>query len=56
MNTAVFLLRAKQIGLSIAELNVLDYGTVLDMFTESSNDRHGDEYTTLASQEDMDAF
>ena len=56
MNTATFLLRAKQVGLSLEELNVLDFGTVLDMFIESQNDMHADEYTPLASQEDFDNF
>lgn len=56
MNTALFMLRAKQIGLSLDEMNRLDYGTVLDMFIESANDSHGDEYTVIASQEDFDAF
>lgn len=34
------------------DLNALDYGTVMDIFTESSNDSA--EYKQLATQDDMD--
>lgn len=54
MTTALFLLRAVQIGLSIQDLDELDFGDVLDMITESSND--GTEYKLLATQEDFDRF
>lgn len=51
MNLALFLLRAIQVGLSLEDLDSLEYGTVIDMLTESAND--GCEYTQLASQEDL---
>lgn len=54
MTTALFLLRAVQMGLKIADLDGLEYGTVMDMMTESSNDDV--EYPTLASQEDFDRW
>lgn len=54
MNLAVFLLRAVQLGLSITDLDNLEYGTVIDMMTESGNDSC--EYKELASQEDFDRF
>lgn len=54
MNLAVFLLRAIQIGLTLDDLDSLEYGTVTDMITESSNDSF--EYKELASQEDFDKF
>ena len=54
MTTGLFLLRAVQMGLSLEDLDGLEYGTVIDMMTESSND--GCEYKLMASQEDFDAF
>ena len=42
MNTAVYLLRAKQIGLTLEELDQLSMGMVLDM--------------ELATQSDFDGF
>lgn len=54
MTLALFLLRTVQIGLSFADLDVLEYGTVLDMLTESANDSC--DYAELATQEDMDRF
>lgn len=54
MNTALFVLRSKQMGLSIEELNILDIGTVLDMMTESGNDNC--EYGELPTQEDFNNF
>lgn len=50
------MLRAKQMGLSIAELDELEEGTVLDMMIESGNDACSDEYCTVADQKMMDAF
>jgi hypothetical protein len=35
-------------------LDGLEYGLVVDMMTESSNDEY--DYKTVASQEDFDAF
>jgi hypothetical protein len=49
----VFLLRAKQMGLTLSEL---DEGTVMDMIIESGNDFCDDEYRQVATQEDFDSF
>lgn len=54
MNTALFMLRAAQIGISVADLKLLTVGMVLDMYTEALND--GEEYETVATQEDFDRF
>lgn len=56
MNTAVFMLRAKQMGLSIAELDDMEEGFVTDMIIESGNDLCEDDYCELATQSDFDAF
>lgn len=48
------MLRAVQIGLSIADLDRLEYGFVIDLLTESGND--GADYAVLATQEDIDRF
>lgn len=53
-NTAVFLLRAYQLGISLDDLNRLSYGMVCDLITEASNDHA--EYTQLATQADFDKF
>jgi len=54
MTTALFLLRAFQLGLSMADLDCLEYGAVVDMMTEAGND--GCEYQEIATQEDFDRF
>ena len=54
MTTALFVLRAVQMGLSVTDLDSLEYGTVLDMMTEAANDDC--EYRTVATQEDFDRF
>lgn len=54
MNTAIFALRAKQIGLSLDELDRLDIGMVNDMYIEQMNDH--EDYDQLATQEDFDRF
>lgn len=54
MTTALFLLRAVQMGLTLDDLDGLEYGTVVDMMTETSND--GCEYQTVATQEDFDRW
>jgi hypothetical protein len=56
VNTAVFLLRAKQMGLTLSELDELDEGTVMDMIIESGNDLCDDEYRQVATQEDFDSL
>jgi hypothetical protein len=48
------LLRAVQLGLSMADLDMLTCGTVMDMFTELSNDSC--EYNQLATAEDIAGF
>lgn len=54
MNTALFLLRALQVGLSLSDLDTLEYGEVVDIIIESANDNC--EYAQKATQEDMDRF
>lgn len=54
MTTGVFLLRAVQMGLSMDDLDSLEYGTVVDMMIESGNDDC--HYAELATQEDFDRF
>lgn len=54
MTTALFTLRAVQIGISIADLDLLTIGDVLDMFTEAQNDSY--QYPVLAQQNDFDKF
>lgn len=54
MTTPLFLLRCVELGLSINDLDLLDFGLVIDMFTEKAND--DTEYNILAEQEDMDNF
>lgn len=53
MSTALFLLRAAQLGISIAELDLLTVGMVFDMMIEKINDTEG-EYARVATQEDID--
>lgn len=52
MTTPLFLLRCVQLGISIADLDLLTIGLVNDMFTERQNDDYP--YKELASQHDMD--
>lgn len=54
MNTAIYLLRVVQMGLSLSELDNLDIGMVFDMITENANDH--EEYDFLPTQEDFDRF
>jgi hypothetical protein len=56
VNTAVYLLRAKQMGLTLSELDELDEGAVMDMIIESGNDLCDDEYRQVATQQDFDQF
>ena len=56
MTTGLYLLRAKQMGLTLHELDELEEGFVTDMIIESSNDNEADSYSTLASQEDFNRF
>ena len=54
MTTPLFLLRCVQLGISIADLDLLTIGLVIDMFTERQIDEYP--YKELASQEDFDRF
>ena len=54
MTTPLFMLRAVQLGISIADLDLLTIGLVIDMYTESANDHQ--DYDEMATQEDMDRF
>jgi len=54
MTLGLFLLRAVQIGLNMSDLDRLEYGTVVDMMTESGNDDC--KYTPIATQDDFDRW
>ena len=56
MNTALFLLRCLQVGLSMSDLELLTIGMVNDIYIESGNDSHQGEYRIIASQKDFDNF
>lgn len=55
MTTALFLLRAVQLGISVSDLDLLTVGMVNDMFAEAANDRDGD-YALVATQAEIDAW
>lgn len=48
------MVRAKQLGLSLFEMDELEEGMIMDMIIESGNDQC--EYREIASQEDFDKF
>lgn len=50
------MLRAKQLGFSIEELDSVEEGLVMDMIIEAGNDLHDDEYRQVATQQDFDSF
>ncbi len=52
MNTALFLLRAVQCGISVSDMEYLSIGMINDMFIELRNDEY--EYPLIATQEDID--
>ena len=54
MTTALFLLRVYQAGLSMADLDELEAGTVFDILTEAANDEA--KYRIAADQSDFDRF
>ena len=54
MSTGLFLLRCVQIGLSMADLDLLTIGMVDEMFIERENDEVT--YSYKAQQSDFDAF
>lgn len=55
MTTAVLLLRAAEVGISIADLDLITIGMLNDIFVEKFNDSEG-EYDDVATQEDIDTF
>lgn len=54
MTTALFLLRCVELGLSMKDLDELDFGMVNDMFIEKANDEYN--WKELADQSDFDRF
>ena len=48
------MLRCIQVGLHMSDLECLDYGFVMDMMTEQSNDDY--KYRQKATQADFDKF
>ena len=54
MTTALFLLRAAQMGLSMSDLDLLTIGMIWDMMTEAANDHCT--YEQLPTQDDFDSF
>lgn len=54
MTTGLYFLRVKEMGLSINDLENIDYGLVEDMMTEKDNDKY--KYPYKAVQEDFDKF
>lgn len=54
MTTPLFLLRCVQLGISMADMELLSIGLINDMYSESRNDEC--KYAELATQEDMDRF
>ena len=54
MTTPLFLLRCVQLGLSMADLEMLSIGLINDMFSESRNE--GYKYAEIATLEDCDRF
>ncbi len=54
MTTPLFLLRCKQLGLSMTELDLLTIGLINDMFSE--RERDDENWSVLADQEAMDCF
>lgn len=54
VNTALFMLRCTQCGISISDLGLLSIGVVNDMFIELKNDEY--DYPRIATQADIDAL
>ena len=52
VNTALFMLRCVQCGISISDLELLSIGMVNDMFVEAKNDEF--KYPIIATQADID--
>ena len=51
---ALFYNRTKELGLTLTELDALEYGFVIDMMIEKQND--SEKWTPVATQEDFDRF
>ncbi len=60
MTTALFHLRCLEVGLPIRDLELLTIGMVIDIWTESNNDRakesDGETVVRQATQEDFNRF
>ena len=54
MTTGLFLLRCKEFGFSLDELEEIEFGLVADMMIERDNDNYT--YPTKATQADFDKF
>lgn len=54
MSSSLFLLRAKEIGLTLDELDMLSVGAIYDLIAEKANDRY--EYPQEMTQSDIDKF
>lgn len=50
----LYMLRCKELGLSVDDLEQIDFGLVQDMFIEKGNDEY--KYPFKASQSDFDKF
>lgn len=48
------MLRCVEVGISIADLDLLTIGLILDMWTEKGND--SEKYAYVADQSDFDRF
>lgn len=53
-NTALYMLRCAQLGLTIEIMDLITIGDVYDMYTEKANDYY--DYPIKATQEDIDRF
>ena len=53
MTTPLFLLRCKQLGLSLSELDLLTIGIINDMFTEQENDDADYSYVLVTITKDI---
>ena len=56
MTTALFMLRCLELGLHVADLDLLTIGMVYDIMTERGNDSAEDAWHELADQDDFDRF
>lgn len=48
------MLRCKELGISVNELEQMDFGVIADMMTEQGNDSYN--YPFKATQKDFDRF